>query len=517
MRPSPVWRWAEGFGSGALIALLGLLRPADPFFKGLGFLPQALVAVVMAALLGAAPGCLALAGSLLASLALPALPGLLGGLGIPDAGPAMGHGPSMATSAFMAARLPLAATLVGVLSAGLLRDSDLASRHKLLERIRSLTHRSVKLEKVTDSLSSLCEELERRVAGQRDSISALAFRIKRMDSLDLDKVLAGLLEAVAAFSQASSAAVYEYDPNGKRLLRQAFIGEEPAASLPIEGSVEGWVFRNDSFFSLRQLEDYLNLGRADTSHNVLAYPLKAGDLPWGVVNIAEMPFYRYNPVTEKNLSVVLELASSYIRKASDFRDRVLSRPRNEVTGMPGYGELLRILGDELARRASRQLSVSVVIVELLGFEDIVFHHSGAKAFGLLKDFVAKTASGHKAMAFHYREDGQVAFVLPDLDRGGASLFCLDLTAAASESLWKIDGSPVCFETAFGLSAFPTSLANPEILLGGGSGGAAAGAPPAIGSAPASILAPTPEALLAEAENVLSLQKRVYQEHGGSCP
>ena len=77
MRISTATRWAEGFGAGAAIALLGLLNKADPSFAHSGFLPQALASVLAAALLGAVPGALSLAGAALGTFALAGISALL--------------------------------------------------------------------------------------------------------------------------------------------------------------------------------------------------------------------------------------------------------------------------------------------------------------------------------------------------------------------------------------------------------------------------------------------------------
>ena len=486
MRAPTITRWAEGFGAGAVVGLLGLLRPSDPVFAGLGFLPQALAAVLVAALLGALPGALAVAGAVLASAAVPAL-GALAGMRLAAAEP---------RALFEAARIPAAAALGCVIAAGWLRDSSAHAVTRLLKRVRDLVRRNVQLKKMNSALSTLSEELERRVSGQRDSVSSLYVRIRKMDSLDLDKVLSGLLDAVAAFSQASAAAIYEYDAQAGRLVRLASIGDGAEEELPLDGRAEGWVFRNDCMFSLKNVDDYLNLTHVDFSHSILAFPLKSGDLPWGVLNVSEMPFYSYNLITEKNLGIVAELASSYIKKAADFRDRVLRHPRNEMTGLPGYGELLRILGGELGRRAERRLPLSVVIVELLAFQELAFAHSGPRAFALLKDFAdaAVSDSGARALSFHFREDGQLAFILPDIDRGGASLFCLGISEKAGAGKWLVEGERVSMEIAFGLASFP----------------------PASGDTAEEADA-TADTLLATAESVLCQSKAAYIEHGGSCP
>jgi hypothetical protein len=211
-----------------------------------------------------------------------------------------------------------------------------------------------------------------------------------------------------------------------------------------------------------------------------------------------MPFYRYNPITENNLRIVIELAASYVRKAVDFRDRVLARPRNAITGLPGFGELLRVLGEEIEKRRERRIAVSLVIVELLGFEDLVFSRPGREAFLLLKNFAAAAVAGQRVVAFHARTDGQLAFILPDVDRDGASLFCLGLSEVAGSRQWRSQEDSACIELAFGLSSFPS----PAFLAGGVT---------RVESDAGS------ESLVSEAEAVLALSRGAYIEHGGKCP
>jgi hypothetical protein len=482
MRISMAKRWAEGLGAGVGVALFGLLRPADPTFAGASFLPQALVAIMTASFLGAAPGAWALVGASLTALVLS----LIG----PYPGPRLAAGDLRAL--FDAARIPAAIAIGCVLATGWLRDAEDSGRIRLFRRIRDLVHKNVQLKKMNGVLSSLSEELERRVSGQRDSVSALYSRVMKMDSTDIDKVLTGFLEAIVAFSQASAATVYEYDAKAGALILKASLGPGEEEHVPLEGTVEGWVFRYNSLFSLRMVGERINLANVDVGRSVLAYPLKMGELPWGVLNIREMPFYRYNLITEKNIGVIVNLASSYIKQAVDFRERAQRLPRNEITGLPGFDELLGRLREELELRTGRGLSVALVIVELLGFERLESARSKPKAFSLLKRFAEASIAeaGSRAFAYHFRQDGQLAFILPDLDRNGASLFGLDLTKSASSIQWMIDGEDAYFEIAIGLSAFPGSSLVESV-----------GAEAKVNT------------LVAEAESILTISRQAFYEHG----
>ncbi len=453
-------RWLEALAVGVLVSLLGLLFPGDQGFAGLGYLPQALTAVVVASLLGAGPGVLALVSAALATAALPLLAAILG----------FRFPPASSLSLLELARIPAAVSLVGALAAGSIRDAAEKREKKLFERIRETVRRSERLSNMTDTLIKINEELEARVSGQRESVSTLYARIRKMDKLELGSVLEALLEGVRAFSQAERAAVYEYDPLSGRLALQTWIEAKPEEALDLADCIEGWAFRNDRSFSLRMVGSELGLAHIDTKRSILTYPLKAGEQAWGILNIDEMPFYRYNPTTEKNLEIIVSLAAAYIRRSVDFRERVLKRPRNLVTGLPGYGELVRLLGEELANRDLVRGSLSAVLVEFLDFDKLVFEHSGVKALGIIKTIAVESAKSERAIAFHYKSESQLAFILPGRDRDGASLFCLEFAQLVDTRAPQIDGVAIRLEPVFGLAAAgqaadtQTLLAEAERLL-----------------------------------------------------
>jgi len=448
MRVFDAARWAEGLAAGLLVPAIGLLVPADPSFAGAGFYPQLLSATAVAALLGMGPGATALAASALSSWLLP--------LVLVPLVPALR--PLPAAALLETARFPVVAAIVAVAAAGSLRDSAERRHQRVMRRFRELAHRERRLSRMTDTLILLNDELETRVANQRESVSALYSRIRKMDNPMLKESLDGLLDTVRFFAQAEVASIYEYDRGRDALVLRAWTGREPPSQLPLEESIEGWVYRNEAPFSLRMLDAHPNLARLDERRSVLAYPLRAGDMPWGVLNVEAMSFYRYSPVTEKNLEIVVALASSYLKKAIDFRERVLLRPRNEITGMPGYVELSRMLEEELGRRKLIRASLSVVLMEFLDFQGLVFAHSGVKALGLVKRAAEAATKGRNAFAFHYKEESQVAFLLPGVDRDGAALFCLDATQIVGSGPWELDGESLRLEPAFGIASAGASAA-----------------------------------------------------------
>jgi putative methionine-R-sulfoxide reductase with GAF domain/GGDEF domain-containing protein len=477
MRVSIASRWAEALAAGFLVPAFGLLAPGDPSFAAAGFYPQLLAATVVAALLGTGPGAASLVASALGSWLLP-LAAVARGAPLE---------PASASALLEAARFPAAAGICAVAAAGSLRDASERRYRRIMRRLRVLVHRERRLSRMTDTFGLLNDELETRVVNQRESLSALYSRITRMDTPMLGEALDGLLDAVRFFAQADVASVYEFDKSGDALALRAWTGTKPAETLSLDESIEGWVYRNEAPFSLRMLDAYPNLARVDERRSILAYPLRSGDMPWGVLNIEAMSFYRYSPVTEKNLNIIVALAAAYIKKAVEFRERVLLRPRNAITGMPGYVEFARMLDEEIIRRKTIRASLSVVLMEFLDFQSLVFAHSGVKALGLVKAVAESAVKGRNIFAFHYKEESQVAFLLPGVDRDGAALFCLEVTQIVGAGPWEIDGENQRLEPAFGIAAT----------------GASAEAETQAGA----------QSMLSEAERILTLSRQAAAGHG----
>ncbi len=486
----------EGFGTGLLFSLAGLLSEKDPFFAAAGFAPQVIIPILIAAYLGGFAGYFSLAGEIAGCLFLSLLMRILG----------MHTEPVSLGALLNAARVQLALCLLATGLAGAIRDSGDRSRKRLIGRYRGLYLQTSRMAKVNEALGKLTDELERRVSSQRDSISILYSRMRRMDSLDMTRVLSGLLETVKSFAQTDSAAVYEYDNQQKKLVLAASAGPQPPLELPLKTSIEGWVFRNDTFFSLRMIDDLpSNLQGTAEDRPVLSYPLKSGDLPWGVLTIRDMPFQNYNLTTENNIGVIVALSASAIHKATDFRERLKDHPRDAVTGLSGYADFVLVLGQEIAKRADRRLPLSILIVELLEFEKIIFAYSGRKAFSLFADLakIAEEESGGHALIFHYKSESQLAIILPDTDKDGLSYFCIALLQRILLRSWEIDGEAVHIEPAFGLATLPEAH---------NAAAAAPESPLPSAASPESAMPVSVEALISEAERVLSVSKSAFSGH-----
>jgi len=108
--------------------------------------------------------------------------------------------------------------------------------------------------------------------------------------------------------------------------------------LPVNESIEGWVVRNNLVFSARMLVNYANLRKMDQGRNIMAFPISFGKAVWGVLNIEEMPFSKFNLYTEKILGALIDLGSPSIEKTV-ANERLMVTELHPQTGFPLYSVL----------------------------------------------------------------------------------------------------------------------------------------------------------------------------------
>ncbi len=369
-----------------------------------------------------------------------------------------------------AALLPLVVTLIGVYVFGIIRDSFTTGaerwklRLKFVSRAKGMQHRQIR------GLETVNRELEERVSRQQDSITTLHSRIQGLYSLDLSKTLDSLLETVQKFTGATKASIWKHEPKSRRLRLAAFAdwstAEKANTAISDSDSIEGWVLRNNLMFSIKLLLQYDNLQNLDTSRNLLTLPISAGRQVWGVLNIEEIPFAKYNLYTEKMLMMILALAGPALERAVEYESVSRQKDIHPVTGLPSYSHFHSLLQSIIQRIKVQSGTLCIIIIELANFLELQSEFGEDKACALLHRIgkEVEQISSNRASLFHYKADAQLVALLPNLDYDGASLFCLDLLGAVNEKQWEMDGQEVALETIVGYAALGNKQTSAEEML-----------------------------------------------------
>jgi GGDEF domain-containing protein len=433
------------------------------FFEGF-FNPYTTLSLLIAVSYGKYYGFLALGFSALEiGLGLPLIRSLAAGEGftIP---------PSLWADLGRLAPVPLSVALVEVYLLGIMRDSLTRRDRSARERLVSLSRDKGLLKRQVRALSAVNLELEERISRQEDSITSLYSQVQVLGSLNLNKALSAILEMTARFIGATRCSIWQHRPEEKRLAFVSGIGWEPGSEavtlLPDEGTIEGWVVRNSSMFSVKMLLANEALSRMDTRRNILTMPIVAGRRTWGVLNVEEMPFAKYNLYSERLLHVIMALAGPALERAIEFESVVRQEDVNPVTGLPSFPELYAMLQLELARLAVESGTLAVLVLELANFRTLADERGREAALLLLRDLarVVVETSGGLARVFHYKAEQQLAVFYPKLDADGASLFSLTLLEKANSTEWKAGGERACLEVILGFATRSRAEQSADDLL-----------------------------------------------------
>ena len=444
---------------------LNLLAPDDPGLLDAAVNPYLIAAFVVAAYRGWVPGYAALAvGAALAYLAFEILPGAPVRFTITaewaDADP-LAH-PRLGTLALTG--------VLGVLLFGLIHFAHGRRTRRLQHEAAELGRERAVVDRQRTALLAASSELERRVSGQRDSLAYLHSRWRELSSQNVEDTLRVVLDTVTELTGAERCSLWQLDTASAELVVRATAGwdaDDPAERrLPVNGSIEGWVLRNDRLFSAKHLTRYDTLRRVDRGTVVYAAPLRAGARAWGVIVLDSLPFERFNAHTEHLLLLVAAVAAAPLEQAIAYESGQGPADRSADTGYPRFEQLARVLRTEVACRAADGGSLSVVLIQIGNYHRLVsaagLDRAGevvARVFQAAKE----TAAG-SVRCFHYKHDGQLAVVCPAMDFDGAALFALDFLRWAAETTWTDDIGEVRPEFIAGYSSLARGVDDADALL-----------------------------------------------------
>jgi len=446
------------------VGIVNWFFPDYPGFLVGFFNPYIILSTIIAVSYGKYYGFLTLGlSALVVALGLPVAHSIASGAGF--AIPA-GTWPALARLA----PLPLVLAIVEIYLLGIIRDSLTRGDRKAKDRLVSISRGAGLLKRQVRALNAANQELEERVSRQEDSITSLFSQVQVLSSQNLDKALAAILEMTARYIGATRCSIWQHRPAEKSLALVARMGRDPGSNavtlLPDEGTIEGWVVRNTSMFSVKMLLTNEPLVRMDTGRNILTMPIVVGRRTWGVLNVEEMPFARYNLYSERLLQVIVALAQPALGRAVEFESVVRQEDVNPVTGLPSFPELYALLQLEMARLAVENGTLAVLVLETANFAALIEQHGREQALLLIRDVarVIEKVSNGQARVFHYKEDPQLAVLYPGLDADGASLFSLTILEMVSLTEWKAKGQRVYLEVILGFAARSRTEQSAEALL-----------------------------------------------------
>lgn len=340
---------------------------------------------------------------------------------------------------------------------------------KLEDRMRKLSLESLRYKRSTKALHKVNIEFELRLSKTQESITRLYNQIEKLARLNSSFILQTYLETIALFTKASKATVWKFTEDKNMLEIKSFIGyheNEPGPLLEIETSVEGFVFRNNQFFSIRNIKDFQSIKIHQAKYNIITLPINIGRKVWGVLNIEELPFEKYSRYTEQLLHIITNLTEPYLEKAIEFEGTVKKNDLDIVNNLPFYTQFYSLLEDQLQSCWKSKNSLSIIIFELVNYSKLTSVHMVndiRKVFtnnviGIFKD------AGHDFYFFNYKNTNQIALISTNLDFDGVSYYCVKAFKKFTETDFPLHDSKIKLDLCIGYSTQKEELLTTDGII-----------------------------------------------------
>jgi len=355
--------------------------------------------------------------------------------------------------------IDIAVNLLGVYILGMIRDSYIQriNHHKTITKKE--VFEKFKYKNEVKALTAVNNELEERVLRQNESVTSLYTQIKALHTQSLTETLNILLQTVNKFSWAEKTSIWRFDTNSNSLVMIANLGWETEdfenSILDVDESIEGWCFRNNLIFSVRMLLEYDNLLKMDKKRNIFTFPINFSTNSWGILNIEEMPFPKYNLYVEKILSILVDLASPEIERAVEYESLFAYEEINQFTNLPSYKQFHSMISKNISKAVAWNKTFSVILIEIMNFSSFVTDFGEDKTYKMILSLLDKlnSLSKNKIDYFHYKGNNQMAIYYPDIDYDGVSLYCLETLGIINNTQWKINDQSLVIDAILGYSSF----------------------------------------------------------------
>ena len=429
-----------------------LIKPDDPGFSGIFYLPYAVTAVFCSVYYRRSIGFF----NLLIGAAAITILGLI--YGVPE--------PVLS----LRNAIIFSSTLFLIYLFGTIRETNRLKLINTREHLKKAVKDHYRLKRLSIAQLDVNRELEDRISGQSVSITTLYNQMHNMDSLNLERSLDTLIETVQMFTEASAVTIWAQSqspgflqPVASRYLSGEF---DSSTLLNIDESIEGWVFRNNRTLSVRTINNIEQLKKMDRGRNIITKPIPLSKKVWGVLNIEEMPFVKYNIHTERLLDIIISLSEPALTRAVEH-DRQISRSETDSdTNLPLFSQMYSNLNRFITSSTLGTTRLSMLILEIRNFNELTEAYAVSelkRLFLNLTDDILMASAG-LAEFYMFKSDNQMAVLVPGIDSDGTSLLCLEILEKVNTNRWKIGTSEINLEMIIGYSSLGENASDAEGLI-----------------------------------------------------
>jgi GGDEF domain-containing protein len=294
---------------------------------------------------------------------------------------------------------------------GAVREERRHETRVLEARIADLEHEQAEQAVRFMAAAETKHELERRVADETASLSALYDAMRSLDALDVDRLYPAVLGTVRRLLQADACQVYLVDGDTLRL-RAAEGPPPPRAELPVDDGLAGFAIQRGRPASVRDLAQAASLDALREAPLLMAAPVLNRDgALLGCLTVSRLPFLKLTPAALDRLGLVAEWAGRALANAL-LHERARARAiQDEMLAAYTYGYYQRRLEEETRRAVRFNRPLSVLVFRIVDLESVSPARRGelSRVLTLVFSRVVRNVD----LICRYATDDAFAIILPE--------------------------------------------------------------------------------------------------------
>jgi diguanylate cyclase (GGDEF)-like protein len=293
------------------------------------------------------------------------------------------------------------------------RVGRLAARAGMLEQ--ELGEQGVRFMAATEAK----HELEQRLVEEEMSVSSLYRAAQALETLDAAQLGPAVTETVRRLLGAEGCQLYLLE-GGLLRLRAAAGPPPPFTELPLDAGLVGAAIRRGQTTSIRDVAGGAGTDDLAAAPFLLAAPLtgREGAL-LGCLTVTRLPFLRLTAAAVVRLGAVAGWAGRALENVRVHAEVRASVMTDEVVGAYSYRYYERRLAEEQARAERHDRPLSVLVVRLHAFEDVVPARRGD--LGRVVSRVFTRCLRATDLVFRYATEDGLAIILPETAAAEAQL------------------------------------------------------------------------------------------------
>ena len=163
--------------------------------------------------------------------------------------------------------------------------------------------------------------------------------------------------------------------------------------------------------------------------------------------------------------MIINLAAPSLEKAYEYENLLASGEIDPETSLPLYGQFVSSLEKTAGSIEAYEGNLSIILLEIINYDYLMAEHGEETVHTLFPDIADQLVlvSNNRASVFHYKQRNQIGMIIPNIDRDGASLLCLEILETINADIWTADKQKLSLEAVIGFASLGGGVTKPDDL------------------------------------------------------